>query len=150
MNIGKTHPILQFSKGSKENRRTKYTTKSANILPKVANLPDYKLDEKEEEPRIPHTQPEVNIWQKILKETSDKAALESSSKKSLMEMLSDEPLNGDTPSSDQMAIEKVDTPVEENFDNIFIYFVFHGSSLKWTVLGQSGRSRRVKLDGPND
>ena len=85
-----------------------------------------------------------------MKETSDKAALESSSKKSLMEMLSDEPLNGDTPSSDQMAIEKVDTPVEENFDTIFIYFVFHGSGLKWTVLGQSGRSWWVKLDGPSD
>ena len=25
-----------------------------------------------------------------------------------------------------------------------------GSGLKWTVLGQSGRSRGVKLDGPND
>ena len=93
----------------------KYTTKPANILPKAANLPDYKLDEKKEEPRIPHTEPEVNIWQKILKETSDKASLESSSKKSLMEMLSDEPLNEDKPSTDQMAVEKVDTTVKENF-----------------------------------
>lgn len=101
----------------------KYTTKPANILPKAANLPDYKLDEKKEEPRIPHTEPEVNIWQKILKETSDKASLESSSKKSLMEMLSDEPLNEDKPSTDQMAVEKVDTTVKENFYIIILFFV---------------------------
>ena len=38
-----------------------------------------------------------------------------------------------------------------NFDQILIDFgSFHGSGLKWTVLGQSGRSRGVKLDGPND
>ena len=99
----------------------KYTTKSATILPKAANLPDYKLDEKKEEPRLPHTEPEVNIWQKILKETSDKASLETSSKKSLMAMLSDEPLDENKPTTDQMAVEKEDTTVKENF---YIYYFY--------------------------
>ena len=100
----------------KENRRTKYTTKPANILPKATDLPDYKLDEKKEEPRLPRTEPEVNIWQKILKETSDKASMETFQKKSLMEMLSDEPLVEVKNSSDQMAIEKKDEPPKEGFD----------------------------------
>lgn len=40
-----------------------------------------------------------------------------------MEMLSDEPLNEDKPSTDQMAVEKVDTTVKENFYIIILFFV---------------------------
>ena len=83
------------------------------------------LDEKKEQPRLPHTEPEVNIWQKILKETSDKASLETSSKKSLMAMLSDEPLDENKPTTDQMAVEKEDTTVKENFYNTILHSVFH-------------------------
>ena len=47
-----------------------------------------------------------------------------------MEMLSDEPLNGDKPSTDQMAVEKVDTTVKENFYIIIYFFVLMKSFIK--------------------
>ena len=45
-------------------------------------------------------------------------------------MLSDEPLNENNHSTDQMAVEKVDTTVEENFDIIILFFVLMKNFLK--------------------
>ena len=48
-----------------------------------------------------------------------------------MEMLSDEPLNGNNHSTDQMAVEKVDTTVKENFDIIILFFLLMKIFLKF-------------------